>query len=60
MQSVDIPSIARTVALPTLGFKANGGVTAAQSAPPRLGEHTDEVLGGLGLDLAALRAKGVI
>ena len=60
MQPMEVPSIDRTVALPTLGFKANGGVTAARSAPPRLGEHTEEVLGGLGLDLAALRAKGVI
>ncbi len=60
MQPVDIPSIGRTVALPTLGYKVNGGVTAAQAAPPRLGEHTEEVLGGLGLDLAALRAKGVV
>ncbi len=32
-------------------------------APPRLGEHTDEVLAGLGLlpaDIAALRARGVV
>ena len=32
-------------------------------APPTLGQHTDEVLGGLGLsgdELAALRSKGVI
>lgn len=60
MQTVPIASINRDVAIPTLGFKANGGVTAAQSAPPTLGEHTDEVLGAMGLDLAALRAGGVI
>jgi len=32
-------------------------------APPVLGEHTDEVLAGLGLDaaqIAALRARGVV
>jgi crotonobetainyl-CoA:carnitine CoA-transferase CaiB-like acyl-CoA transferase len=32
-----------------------------RTAPPGLGEHTDDVLGGIaGLDLAALRAAGVI
>ncbi|MCV5968799.1 CoA transferase, partial [Lactococcus petauri] len=35
-----------------------------RSAPPALGEHTEEVLGGLlGIDaaeIAALRAKGVV
>ncbi len=35
-------------------------VTAAQSGPPILGEHTDEVLGDLGLDVAALRAEGIV
>ena len=29
-------------------------------APPGLGAHTDEVLGGLGLDLADLRGRGII
>lgn len=36
---------------------------AAQSAPPLLGEHTDEVLGSLGYsesDIARLREQGVI
>jgi len=34
-----------------------------RSHPPRLGEHTEEVLGGLGLrgaEIGALRAAGVI
>lgn len=59
MQPVRLPGLNREVAIPTLGFKANGGVTAAQSAPPALGQHTDEVLSDMGLDVAALRADGV-
>ena len=60
MQPVPLPGLNREVSIPTLGFKANGGVTAAQSAPPALGQHTDEVLAELGLDVAALRAAGVV
>ncbi len=40
--------------------KTPGGIT---SAPPRLGEHTEEVLVGLGYtaeQVAALREKGVV
>lgn len=60
MQPIALPGLNRQVAIPTLGFKANGGVTAAASGPPILGEHTDEVLSALGLDTAALRAEGVV
>lgn len=60
MQPVHLPGLNRAVAIPTLGFKANGDVTAAQSAPPALGQHTDEVLSAMGLDVATLRAEGVV
>jgi crotonobetainyl-CoA:carnitine CoA-transferase CaiB-like acyl-CoA transferase len=60
MQPTALPGLAREVAIPTLGFKANGGVMAAQSEPPTLGQHTAEVLGKLGLDVSKLRADGVV
>ena len=49
-----------TVALP---LSVDGERVAHRRPPPRLGEHTDEVLGELGYDdaeLAALAAQGVI
>lgn len=50
----------QSIAVPSLGFKANGQVIAPQAPPPRLGADTDEVLTALGLDVAALRADGAI
>lgn len=60
MQSLALDGLAREVALPSLGFKANGETMPPRRSPPRLGQHTDEVLGALGLDVEALRAKGAI
>jgi len=60
MQPVALDGLAREVALPSLGFKANGKVTPPRHSPPRLGQHTDDVLGELGFDVGALRAKGVV
>ncbi len=60
MQPVALDGLDRSVSLPSLGFKANGEVTAPSTSPPRLGQHTNEVLGALGLDVEALRAKGVV
>jgi crotonobetainyl-CoA:carnitine CoA-transferase CaiB-like acyl-CoA transferase len=48
------------IAVPSLGFKANGAVIAPDAPPPRLGADTDAVLGALGLDLDALRQAGAI
>jgi crotonobetainyl-CoA:carnitine CoA-transferase CaiB-like acyl-CoA transferase len=60
-----------TVAHPTLGelrlpgipFKLSASPASVRSAPPLLGQHTDEVLGWLGYDAAAirgLRAEGTV
>jgi crotonobetainyl-CoA:carnitine CoA-transferase CaiB-like acyl-CoA transferase len=51
-----------TVAHPTIGdlkmlgipFKFSDTPAAVRRPPPLLGEHTDEVLGELGLDAAAI------
>ncbi len=59
-----IPALAGgTIAVPGIVPKLSGTPGAVQKRAPRLGEHTDAVLGELGHDaaaLAALRAKGVI
>lgn len=51
--------------VPQLGFPVKLSETpcAIRSAPPRLGEHTEEVLAGLGYDadgIGALRAAGAV
>ena len=59
---VDHPS-AGTVKLLGIPFKMKGTPASVRRAPPRLGEHTDEVLAELGLDaarIAALRAAKII
>lgn len=46
-----------------LGIQIDEQAAGASLPPPRLGEHTEEVLRGLGLDIqriAALRAEGII
>jgi len=66
-QALDDPHTAarrmvETVAHPTIGelkmlgipFKFSGTPAAVRRPPPLLGEHTDEVLGELGMDAAAI------
>jgi crotonobetainyl-CoA:carnitine CoA-transferase CaiB-like acyl-CoA transferase len=77
LQSNDIPAtpvndIATALALPPLAERAmlGPGMLGSPVArgrqhrpPPRLGEHTDEILGGIGYDAAAiarLRAQAVV
>ena len=58
----DHPS-AGTVKLLGIPFKMKGTPASVRRTPPRLGEHTDEVLAELGLDatrIAALRATKII
>jgi CoA:oxalate CoA-transferase len=45
------------------GFKLSGGDPDVATPPPRLGEHTEELLDSLGFsadDIAGLRAEGAI
>ena len=42
------------------GFTVDESPTTPESAPPLLGEHTDEILAELGADAEALRARGVV
>ncbi len=52
-----------TMSLPGAGFQLSDGVAAITRGAPRAGEHTDEVLGGIGYsreDIDALRQAGII
>jgi len=58
-----IDGIEGAVTVPLAAFKFADGGPSIESPPPRLGEHTDEVLTSLGYtgaDIAALRREGVI
>ena len=49
--------------VPLAAFKFAHGGPSIETPPPRLGQHTDEVLASLGYssaDIAALRAEGAI
>jgi len=59
----DVPGIDRPVTLTRAGFKLSGADPLVASPPPRLGEHTEEVLRDLGYsddDIEGLRAAGAI
>ena len=64
LQTFDaVPGIDRSITLTRAGFKLPGAEPAVASPPPRLGEHTDEVLRDVGyseIDIASLRAAGAI
>jgi crotonobetainyl-CoA:carnitine CoA-transferase CaiB-like acyl-CoA transferase len=64
LQTFDaIPGIDRSITLTRAGFKLLGADPAVASPPPRLGEHTEEVLRDVGYsdtDIASLRASGAI
>lgn len=46
--------------LPALPISLNGERLGLHLDPPKAGEHTNEILQGLGLDVEALRASGII
>jgi len=46
--------------LPSLPISMNGERLGLSMDPPKAGEHTDAILESLGLDIAALKDKGVI
>ncbi|MEV4257856.1 CoA transferase [Spirillospora sp. NPDC049652] len=57
MGEIDQPGVGRVRAPAS---PLNTGAERRAVPAPRLGEHTDEILSGLGLDPADLRAKGVV
>jgi crotonobetainyl-CoA:carnitine CoA-transferase CaiB-like acyl-CoA transferase len=62
-QRMTLPGHDREIGVPTVGFKANGEVVAADTPPPELGADTDGVLAEIGYsegDIAELRGAGVI
>jgi crotonobetainyl-CoA:carnitine CoA-transferase CaiB-like acyl-CoA transferase len=62
-QRMTLPGHDREIGVPTVGFKANGEVVAADTPPPELGADTDGVLAEIGYsegDIAELRDAGVI
>ena len=62
-QHKTIPGVEGPLTVPMCAFKLAHGGPSIETPPPRLGEHTSEVLGGLGIAAAAivaLRNEGVI
>ncbi|MCW5892652.1 MAG: CoA transferase [bacterium] len=60
-QPLDHPELGTTVRYPGAFARFEASPLRWRRRPPRVGEHTDEVLGGeLGLDVATLRARGAV
>jgi crotonobetainyl-CoA:carnitine CoA-transferase CaiB-like acyl-CoA transferase len=62
-QFADVPGIDRSVTLTLAGFKVSDGDPQVASPPPRLGEHTTQVLQALGYNEAEIerfRRDGVV
>ena len=55
-QQVLDPVTGCTIAVPSIGFKWNQRSIGPDTAPPRLGQHTAEVLTGLGMNEAQIQA----
>ena len=58
-----VPGIDKQVTVPLAPYKLSKGPAIAHSVPARLGQHTDEILKGLGFDAAQIqemRQAGVV
>ncbi len=63
LQTVHVPALDRDVQVVGLGFQLGGQPVPIALPPPSLGEHTDDLLHGMGCsdeEIGALRADGVI
>ena len=59
----EVESLGRPLRLALAGFVTSGGGPALRAPPPRLGEHSEEILAELGCsdeEIAALRAEKII
>ena len=59
----DVDGADREVTVPVAGFRFAHGGPRVDSPPPRMGAHTDEVLGALGYgadEIAAMREEGAV
>lgn len=58
-----IPGVDAKVAVPLAPYKLSEGAARIDSPPPRLGQHTDEILSSLGYsdaDIGRMRSSGVV